>query len=130
MGEARSRADEQIFDILYDKQREVFETLREKPSFGIVMVADDGDHMSVLAGNFVSHSESEMLSQRVHELQNSSADELRALYRAKLREPAETQSKGASLGLIEIARRSSIPLEYSMEDAGNGFCFFMIKASV
>lgn len=102
----------------------------EKPSFGIVMVADDGDHMSVLAGNFVSHSESEMLSQRVHELQNSSADELRALYRAKLREPAETQSKGASLGLIEIARRSSIPLEYSMEDAGNGFCFFMIKASV
>lgn len=34
MEEARAQADEQIFDILDDKQREVFKTLRENPSFG------------------------------------------------------------------------------------------------
>ena len=34
MEEARARADEQTFDILDDKQREVFETLRENSSFG------------------------------------------------------------------------------------------------
>jgi len=34
MEEARARTDEQIFDILDDKQREVFETLRENSSFG------------------------------------------------------------------------------------------------
>ena len=34
MEEARARADEQIFDVLDDKQREVFETLRENSSFG------------------------------------------------------------------------------------------------
>lgn len=34
MEEARARADEQIFDILDNKQREVFETLRENSSFG------------------------------------------------------------------------------------------------
>lgn len=102
----------------------------EKPSFGIVMVADDGDHLSVLAGNFVSAEEAETLSTRINELQSSTSEELRMLYREKLREPTETQSKGASLGLIEIARRSSMPLICATEDAGNGHHFFMIKASV
>jgi len=102
----------------------------EKPSFGIVMVADDGDHMSVLAGNFVSADEAKDLTERVNTLQACSSDELRALYRDKLRAPSEAQSKGASLGLIEIARRSSVPIECSSEDAGNGHYFFMIKASV
>ena len=34
MEEVRTGADEQIFDILDDKQSEVFETLREISSFG------------------------------------------------------------------------------------------------
>ena len=34
MEEARARADEQILEILDDKQREVFETIRENSSFG------------------------------------------------------------------------------------------------
>ena len=34
MEEARAQADEQIYDILDDKQREVFETLRENSAFG------------------------------------------------------------------------------------------------
>lgn len=34
MEEARAQADEQIYDILHDKQREVFETLRENSAFG------------------------------------------------------------------------------------------------
>ena len=34
MGEVRTGADEQIFDILNDKKSEVFETLRENSSFG------------------------------------------------------------------------------------------------
>ena len=34
MEEARAQADEQVYDILDDKQREVFETLRENSAFG------------------------------------------------------------------------------------------------
>ena len=34
MEEARAQADEQIYDILHDKQSEVFETLRENSAFG------------------------------------------------------------------------------------------------
>jgi hypothetical protein len=38
-------------------------------------------------------------------------------------------SKGASLGLIEMMRRSSSPPQYRFDPAKNGTVFFMIKAT-
>lgn len=102
----------------------------EKPSFGIVLIAQSDGHMSVMAGNYVSESEAEILSQRIEALANCSAEELRQLYREKLREPAEESSKGASLGLIEIARRASLPISFEVVPSVDNFKLFMIKAMV
>ena len=94
------------------------------------MVADNDGQMDVLAGNFVTADEAEMLSERVDFLQQKSPEELRSLYREKLRQPPDDTSKGASLGLIEIARRSSLPLTCDAFEAEDGLYFFMIKATV
>ena len=63
-----------------------------------------------MAGNFVTDKEAAILSERIQSLAQCDAEELRQLYRNKLKEPVEEASKGASLGLIEIARRASLPL--------------------
>ena len=101
-----------------------------KPSFGIVLISENSGKLNVLAGNFVTNEEATDLSLRIDELANSSSDELRAMYRQKLRQPSEETSKGASLGLIEIARRASLPLTFEVQDGIDGFKFFMIKAIV
>ncbi|MGC6518225.1 MAG: SiaB family protein kinase [Candidatus Puniceispirillaceae bacterium] len=102
----------------------------EKPAFGIVMISQTGDNLSVMAGNFVTDNEAQILQDRINDLATCSADELRQMYRNKLREPVEETSKGASLGLIEIARRSSLPLSCEvMKDKGD-YNLFMIKATV
>ena len=80
----------------------------EKPSFGIVMVAENDGGMDVIAGNFVAGSEARQLVERVEMLQSKSAEELRQMYRERLRATPDERSKGASLGLIEIARRSFV----------------------
>ena len=102
----------------------------DKPSFGIVLVSQSGGHLSVMAGNFVTDEEASSLSKRIESLAASSADELRQMYRDKLREPVEATSKGASLGLIEIARRASLPLTCETMKNPNGHNLFMIKATV
>jgi len=102
----------------------------EKPSFGIVMVAENGGTMDVIAGNFVSTEEAKGLSDKLAILGSSTPEELRELYRTKLREAPDEKSKGASLGLIEIARRSTLPLSWEVTDTHNGLSFFMIKATV
>jgi hypothetical protein len=102
----------------------------EKPSFGIVMVAENDDGMDVIAGNFVASSEAAQLVDRVEMLQSRSPAELRKMYRERLRATPDERSKGASLGLIEIARRSTLPISCEVMPAPDGLCFFMIKATV
>lgn len=101
-----------------------------KPSFGIVLVSQTDDSLSVMAGNFVTDKEAEILSERIHSLAQCDAEELRQLYRTKLREPVEETSKGASLGLIEIARRASLPLSCEVIKNNSDYNLFMIKATV
>ena len=102
----------------------------EKPSFGIVMVAENDDGMDVITGNFVASTEATRLVERVEMLQSKSPEELRQMYRERLRATPDERSKGASLGLIEIARRSTLPISCEVMPAPDGLCFFMIKATV
>ena len=102
----------------------------EKPSFGIVMVAENDNGMDVIAGNFVTGNEAAQLVERVEMLQSKSPEELRQMYRERLRATPDERSKGASLGLIEIARRSTLPISCEVMPATDGLSFFMIKATV
>ena len=102
----------------------------EKPSFGIVMVSENDGHMDVIAGNYVANDEAGLLVERVQQLQERSPEELRQMYRERLKLSPDQRSKGASLGLIEIARRSTVPIECQMTLTQDGLSFFMIKATV
>ena len=102
----------------------------DKPSFGIVLVSEHQGQLSVMTGNYVTPDEAEDLTSRLTHLATKSSDELRVMYREKLRQPVEDSSKGASLGLIEIARRASLPLTFEVQDGFGGHKFFMIKATV
>ena len=108
----------------------------QKPAFGIVLVSQSEDALSVMAGNYVTSEEAAILSERITALADCDAEDLRQLYRDKLREPTELTSKGASLGLIEIARRASVPLSYEVMPAKlplqtqANLNLFMIKATV
>ena len=102
----------------------------EKPSFGIVMVSENDGHMDIIAGNYVAKDEAKQLVGRVNELQCHSHDELRHMYRERLRRSPDRASKGASLGLIEIARRSTLPVMCEIMPASGSLSFFMIRATV
>jgi len=102
----------------------------EKPSFGIVMVAENETGMDVIAGNFIAGTEARQLVKRIEMLRSKSPDELRRMYRTRLRATPDEQSKGASLGLIEIARRSTLPVSCEVMPAADDLNFFMIKATV
>jgi len=102
----------------------------EKPSFGIVMVAENDGRMDVIAGNYVTSSEADQLVERVSLLQSQTPEDLRRMYRERLKRTPDARSKGASLGLIEIARRSTLPIVCETMPADGGLRFFMIKATV
>ena len=69
------------------------------------MVSDNDGKMDVIAGNYVVPEEAESLVHRVNELQSRSPEELRKLYRERLRQSPDETSKGASLG-TDLARKT------------------------
>ena len=106
----------------------------ESPSsemrYGILTIGREGDDYVVHAGNLVARSDVERLRERLSKIRSMNKEELRALHKERLRGDPEEGSKGAGLGLMEIARRASKPIEFDFTDVDDEHAFFAIKASV
>jgi hypothetical protein len=97
----------------------------------VVIAAAEAGHYAVCAGNLVQMEDGQALIQRIHELADCDKAQLKLLYKQQLRRPhAQTPGQGAGLGLIEIARRSSQPMEASLDPLEPGRAFFSLRAII
>lgn len=99
-------------------------------SSGLITVGHDATHFFVVCGNIVGRAEGEDLRVRLDELARMDPDTIKSYYREKLREPPEAGSRGASIGLIEIARRSTRPIEFGLTGLDADRAFFCLKAYI
>jgi hypothetical protein len=97
----------------------------------VVIAAAEAGHYAVCAGNLVQMEDGQALIQRIHELADCDKAQLKLLYKQQLRRPhAQAPGQGAGLGLIEIARRSSQPMEASLDPLEPGRAFFSLRAII
>lgn len=97
---------------------------------GIIIVGFQNGRFYVGCGNTVYSDDAAYLGKQLEILRKLNKDELRSVYREKLREEAEDPGKGANLGLIEVARRSSVPIEFDFLDIDAKKVFFCIKSYI
>lgn len=92
---------------------------------GIFMITEDesGEYWTAV-GNVVDEKTMNLLKERIDELNEMDAMDLKKAYKKTLREGSFSDKGGAGLGLIEIARKSSDKLQYSFTDMGDGKYFF------
>lgn len=86
----------------------------------------------ISSGNLVANADLPALTSRIDAILQLNKDELKKLYKERLRQglsdnPAEA---GAGVGLIDMARKASLPLEYSVTPQGDELSFFTLKAVV
>jgi len=98
--------------------------------YGVLTIGREGDDYVIHAGNLVERSDVERLRKRLSQIRDMNKEELRALHKEQLRADPEEGSKGAGLGFMEIARRSSKPIEFDFVDVDDKHAFFTLKASV
>jgi hypothetical protein len=104
----------------------------DKDASATVVIAEVEDgHYAVSAGNLIERVDGEALVERIQALAPLDKAELKALYKKQLRKPRDNDlATGAGLGLIEIARKSSQPLEASLGEARQGKAFFSLRAII
>ena len=97
---------------------------------GLIMVGRKDGRFFVICANTVDRYRAPPLRERLEQLRGMDKDAIRSFYREKLREPPDKDSQGATIGLIEIARRSSSPIEFDFYDIDESRAYFCLKAFV
>ncbi|GGE36866.1 hypothetical protein GCM10007421_08410 [Halopseudomonas oceani] len=85
----------------------------------------------VSAGNLIESADGDSLVKAIDDLAKLDKAGLKAAYKEQLRRPRDGERpSGAGLGLIDIARKSSAPLQASLQPAANGRSFFSLRAVI
>jgi hypothetical protein len=104
----------------------------EPEATATVVIAESGDGSYVVsAGNVVERGDGQALVERVNQLACLDKVALKSLYKQQLRMPRDADlASGAGLGLIDVARKSSSPLECSLDLLEAGKAFFTLRATI
>ena len=104
----------------------------EPDTTATVVIAETSDgHYVVSAGNIVQLTDGQALADRIALLSQLDKQQLKALYKEQLRRPRQKGAcTGAGLGLIDVARKSSSPLQCSLDVLDAGKAFFTIRATI
>lgn len=127
---------EQMYNILnYSAEREQFLSEKSGKEFnvatGIFILGAKDKTYFVQCGNKIRTDQSGLIKERIDHLNTLDKVALRKYYKERMKaEDANPDSKGAGIGLIEIARRASSKMEYSFVALPDGFSFFTLYVNI
>lgn len=103
----------------------------EEESAATVVICREDGHYVISAGNLVEWSDGEHLVDRIEQLGQLDKAQLKAAYKAQLRQPRDPQKpEAAGLGLIEIARRATAPLQATLSPLSDERAFFSLSVVI
>lgn len=101
----------------------------EAKGSGIVAIGYDGGCYFIQAGNVIGRADAPRLQERLGRLDGMNRQELIAYYRERRRLDPGLGSKGAGIGLLELARHASA-LTHAVVDLDGERSFFSIKVTI
>ena len=96
---------------------------------GIVVIAQEDRRCVVSSGNLLDRADAPALTAQLERLRSLDKAGLKALYREQMRQPLNPQG-GAGLGLIEMARKATAPLEYAFGEVDERYVFFSLRVVI
>ena len=98
---------------------------------GIFILGIKNSTYFIQTGNAVKASSAKILKERIDRLNNMDKKELRQYYGERINsDNSNPESRGAGVGLIEIARRASSPIEYELEPLDNDLQYFTMYVKI
>lgn len=144
MEQNNGNATQAVFSVFIEQMQNVLNYSAERPGpsdaenadgaapdlrVGIVIVGMDDDGYCILCGNNIHNRDRERIAARIDEIRNLDKNELKALYKERRRQTSEPGSKGAGLGLIEMARKAGNPSTIRSRALTTRFRFSASKSS-
>jgi len=120
--------------LMYSAEKEKHERAETRPaetSNGIFVMGSHDKSYYVQTGNVIRNSSVGLLKERIDYLNTLDKKELRQFYKEQMKaENDNPESRGAGLGLTEIARRATSKIEYEFIPYGEGLSYFSMYVTV
>jgi len=120
--------------LMYSAEKEKQERPETGPaetSSGIFVLGSHDKSYYVQTGNVIKDSNVGLLKERIDFLNTLDKKELRQFYKEQMKaENDNPESRGAGLGLTEIARRATSKIEYEFFPYGEGLSYFTMYVTV
>jgi len=100
-------------------------------SSGTITVGSEGGRFFVVCGNIMRREDAIPHQARLARISALDPAGIKAFYLERINNPVEDpNSMGASLGLIEIARRASEPIQYDFMEIDGSHTFYCLKVFI
>ncbi|MBP2227570.1 hypothetical protein J2847_000850 [Azospirillum agricola] len=140
MEEADGPTVRRVFSVFVEQMQNIIRYSAEKVtgtssrsvelSAGMVTIGMERGKVFIVCGNTVLNADVPRLKERLDHLRGLDREGIKSYYREQLREEPEDGSRGATIGLIEIARRASEPIDYDFDPMDGERSFFCLKVRI
>jgi hypothetical protein len=114
----------------YSAEREKLPFVDREAGVGVIMVRDGIDSFMVTSGNLITQESAVGLEAKCQLVSTMNKEDLKQLYLAQRKKDPDPESKGAGLGFIDIARKSSRPIQYNFAPVDADHAFFALTATL
>jgi Family of unknown function (DUF6272) len=116
--------------LFYSQEREISPATGVNVGVGIILVQQMPAVYQIICGNKVSQEQKDRLETQCTKINGMSQEDLRDYYSQQRRKMVQEGSKGAGLGLIDIAKRSKNPLVFDFQTMADNQYFFSLVAQI
>jgi len=123
---------EQLQNLLSYSKESIERSHNVYESIGVLLVGYDRatTRYFVSSGNTIRKDQKEDLSKRLDGLIMMNDEELRMAFKEARKSGRDKHSRGAGLGFLEMARKASAPLKYTINDIDEDSAFFSIHVYI
>jgi len=135
----QSKLRKKVYNVLVESLQNLYHHVDPVPAdfedqsserYGLLIVKKiDGGYM-IITGNFVDAEHIEKLEEKIKRINRSSHEEIKELYKFILNHQKISQKGGGGLGLVDIARKTGNPLDYSFKVYNEKHSFFYMNILV
>jgi hypothetical protein len=97
---------------------------------GLFLIGKKDNLYYIITANKVNKTKVPTLETAIREVNNSTPEELKEMYKKQLKEGTLSEKQGAGLGLIDIARKSTRELHYQFLPLDEDHFFFILKVEI
>ncbi len=97
---------------------------------GIVLVGKENHAFYIAGGNLILAETKQELSERIDAINKLDKSEMKSFFKQKLSESQNREESGGGVGLIDMARKASAPIEYRIKDIDDEYSFFSLKVII